>query len=287
MAVSRVRTAREKGRIVIEVSLAQIMEIADRLYPFEQAESWDNCGIQIGDPGRIVTAIAFSLDATPQTVAFASENRCELLITHHPVLIEPVRSVRFETLAGRTLVAAARCGVDIASLHTNFDAARGGLNDWIAARLGLEDVFVPNPAACARMGNLAEAMALKALARRVAESFGTSPPRIISTDDRLVKRVFCASGSGMGYLDTALRHSADVMVTGDARYHSAREALELGMPVIDAGHFGFEKNSSGCNSTSRASLAKGRQTHIPIPLAAKEVHSFERATFTPSRPSRD
>lgn len=224
-------------------SLAQIMEVADHLYPFEQAESWDNCGIQIGDRARIVTAIAFSLDATPQTIAFAADHRCELLITHHPVLIEPVRSVCYETLAGRTLMAAARSRVDIASLHTNFDAAQGGLNDWIAARLGLEDVFVPAPASCARMGNLAEALTVSTLARRVAADLGTNPPRIVGSRDVPVRSVFCASGSGMGYLDTALRYAADVMVTGDARYHSAREALELGMPVIDAGHFGLERHA--------------------------------------------
>ncbi len=69
--------------------------------------------------------------------------------------------------------------------------------------------------------------------------------RVISQTDNLVRKVFCASGSGMSYLPEALKHEADVMVTGDVRYHAAREALELGMPVIDAGHYGHEKMAVG------------------------------------------
>lgn len=225
------------------VPLARIIEITDGLFPFKGAEPWDNCGIQIGDPTRMVQAIAFSLDPTPQTVTFAAERSCELLITHHPVLIEPIRFISSETLPGRTLLAAARSQVDIVAVHTNFDSAQGGLNDWIAERLGLENVFIPVPATCARMGKLVEAMPALMLAEKVAADLGTAPPRVICSGSPLVKSVFCASGSGMGYLAVARQYGADAMVTGDVRYHSAREALELGMPVIDGGHFGLEKHA--------------------------------------------
>jgi dinuclear metal center YbgI/SA1388 family protein len=225
------------------VTLAGIIEIADSLFPFKDAEQWDNCGLQIGDLSRVVQGIAFGLDPTPQTVAFAAERSCELLITHHPVLIEPVRSISCETLAGRTLLAAARSRVDIVALHTSFDAAHGGLNDWIAARLGLTEVFIPVPATCARMGTLLETMPALTLAEKVAADLGTAPPRVICSGNAMVEHVFCASGSGMGYLAIARQYGADAMVTGDVRYHSAREALELGMPVIDGGHFGLERHA--------------------------------------------
>ncbi len=222
-------------------TLSRIVEIADGLYPFDAAEPWDNCGIQIGDFDQAVHAIAFSLDPTPCAVAFAADHSCELLITHHPVILEPIRSIVPSNLSGKTLLAAARAGVAILSLHTNLDAASGGLNDHLAWTLGLKETFTPLPARCARFGRLETPMSLFALAERIEGRFNLAGLRLITDRDREVETVFCASGSGMSYLADALRHKADVMVTGDVRYHAAREAMELGMPVIDAGHFGLEK----------------------------------------------
>lgn len=224
------------------LKLSQIVDIADQLFPFDSAEPWDNCGIQIGDPHRTVSSVAFSLDATPQTVAFASQHACQLLITHHPVLMEPLRRIVADNLSGSTLLAAARLGVDILSLHTNLDAGQGGLNDRLAEKLGLEDTSIPLPATCARLGRLASPMSLHQFAGKVMSDLEISRPRIVSPDhERTVRTVFCVSGSGMGYLRHAVTYKADVMLTGDVKYHAAREALEMGMPVIDAGHFGLEK----------------------------------------------
>ena len=228
------------------IKLSQIIDIADQLFPFDLAEPWDNCGIQIGDPDRTISSIAFSLDATPQTVAFASQRACELLITHHPVLLNPIGRIVADNLCGLTLLAAARLGVDILTLHTNLDAGRGGLNDKLAEKVGLVDILIPVPAMCARIGRLALPMSLHQFAEKLMSDLEIPRPRIVASDhDRTVSTVFCASGSGMGYLGDALTYKADVMLTGDVRYHAAREALEMGLPVIDAGHFGLEKIGVG------------------------------------------
>jgi GTP cyclohydrolase I len=222
-------------------TLARIAEIADSIFPFSLAEAWDNCGIQIGEPHRMVTSVAFSLDPTPMTVRFARENSCQLLVTHHPVILEPLLRILPDSLPGRTLLKAASAGIDILSLHTNLDAAPGGLNDRLAAVLGLQEVVTPLPARCARMGLLRTPVSVTALARRLANDLSLSGVRIIAEAERVVRTVFCASGSGMGYLADAIRLGADVIVTGDVKYHSAREAAEMGVAVIDAGHFGLEK----------------------------------------------
>jgi GTP cyclohydrolase I len=222
-------------------SLARIAEIADGLFPLSLAEAWDNCGVQIGDPDREVTSVAFSLDPTPMTVRFARENSCQLLVTHHPVILEPLLRILPDSLPGRTLLKAASAGVDILSLHTNLDAAPDGLNDRLAAVLGLQNVIIPLPARCARMGLLPTPVSVTTLARRLANDLSLTGVRIVAEAERMVRSVFSASGSGMGYLADAVRLGAEVMVTGDVKYHSAREAAEMGMAVIDAGHFGLEK----------------------------------------------
>lgn len=225
------------------VTLAEIVEIADRLFPFSECENWDNCGIQIGDPSETIDGVAFSLDPLPETLAFAVENACGLLITHHPAILEPIRRITPESLVGRTLLHAARSNIGILSLHTNLDCAEGGLNHWLAGVLGLEKVRIPVPARAARLGVLPDSFRISQVADLLAEKLHVRSLRIIAREDRLVKTIFCVSGSGMGYLKDALAWKADLMITGDVRYHAAREALELGLPVIDAGHFGLEKDA--------------------------------------------
>jgi len=221
--------------------LSRILEIADRLFPLQEAEPWDNAGIQIGDPQRLISGITFSLDATPESVCFAAERSCQLLITHHPVIIDPLRTIQPDNLAGKTLLSAARSGVDILSLHTNLDAASGGLNDYLARKLGLTEIIIPLPARCARLGRLPQPMTVTDLTAMVARKLEVTHLRVIAQGNAALERVFLASGSGMSYLPEAVRQGADAMITGDVRYHAAREAMELGMPLIDAGHYGLEK----------------------------------------------
>jgi dinuclear metal center YbgI/SA1388 family protein len=230
---------------VKEAPVAKILEIADRLYPFAEAESWDNCGLQLGDPSRMVRRIAFALDPTPTTVKFAADNSCELLVTHHPLMLEPLRSIRADRLAGRTILDAARFGVDIVSIHTNLDAAPGGLNDYLVFRLGLVNPVTPHPARCARIAALPHAMSASDFAGKTAMDLEINQVRIVGDQDKLVQKIFCASGSGMGYLEHARLHDVDLILTGDVRYHAAREALEMGVCVIDAGHYGLEKAAPG------------------------------------------
>jgi len=123
------------------------------------------------------------------------------------------------------------------------DAAPGGLNDNLVSKIGLQDAITPPPARCARLGRLPAPLSVFELAGRVAESLMIPHVRTIADSDSLVQLVFCAAGSGMGYLKEALQYRADVMITGDVKYHAAREAMELGMSVIDAGHYGLEKTA--------------------------------------------
>jgi dinuclear metal center YbgI/SA1388 family protein len=225
------------------VSLSRIVEISDNMFSFSHAEKWDNCGIQIGDPSAIISSIAFALDPTPKTIHFASENLCNLLITHHPLLLESVKTIRADDFTGRTLLDAARLGVAILSLHTNFDAAEGGINDELAERIGLLNISTPENAICARFGSLPEQTTVYDLTQKLAYKLQIPILRMICEKDKPVQTLFIASGSGMGYFQCAMELGVDVIVTGDVRYHAARAALEMGMAVIDAGHFGLEKRA--------------------------------------------
>lgn len=224
-----------------ETTVADILLIADQIFPFSYAEPWDNCGLQLGDPAQTVRVTGFGLDPNPSTIAWASENQCELLITHHPLLISPIRQIRVDDMVGGSIAAAFRAGISIISLHTNFDAAPNGLNDYLAERLELKYIATPDGAPCARRGSLPQPMDIEELAVRVRDRLELESVRWTGTPGDRLSTVFLASGSGMGYLEQARQARVDVIVTGDVKYHPAREAAELGPAVIDAGHFGTER----------------------------------------------
>ncbi len=225
-----------KGPILLD-----IVEIADKLFPFELAEKWDNCGIQIGDPQQPIHSVTFSLDATIEAIKFSIENKCQGLITHHPLLFDPIKSITTATITGRSLLTAAASRLSILSLHTNLDAAPDGLNDKIAGLLGLKDVIVPEGATCARLGALSKWTHIRDLALKVLEVFDLELVNIAAEDDRLVKKVFVVSGSGASFLSIAAAAGADILITGDVKYHAAIDAAAYNLPIIDATHFGLEK----------------------------------------------
>jgi GTP cyclohydrolase I len=254
--------------------LSQLVKIADKLYPFELAEPWDNVGIQIGDPDRLIERMAFSLDPSVDTLDFASQNLCTLLITHHPVLIEPIKNLVTTQCPERILVHAARLGIDILSLHTNFDAAPGGLNDHLATLMELREGRVPDNAGCARAGLLTFPVSLENFAEKLSLIFRVNTVRLIGAGNKPVERVFCVSGSGMSYLPQAVSWGADVMVTGDVRYHAALEALSAGIPVIDCGHFHLEKMSPQVMATAFGEALRELEAEVECIQCGEEKDPF-------------
>jgi dinuclear metal center YbgI/SA1388 family protein len=221
--------------------LSDIVQTADRLFPFELAERWDNCGVQVGDPGARIQSVAFSLDAGSDAVEYAFENSCQLLITHHPLIFAPLKSITPLNSTGKVLLSAVEKKLSVLSLHTNLDAAPNGLNDYLSALIGLTEITVPENAPSSRMGILPQAEPIDELASHLAKKLDLDHISLVTRDNRIVRKAFVVSGSGMSYLPVAVTTDADVMITGDVRYHSALEALEMNLPVIDAGHYGLEK----------------------------------------------
>ncbi len=256
--------------------LSRILDLADAIYPFDSAEPWDNVGLQIGDPNRIVERIAFSLDPSRLTLDFAARNHCHLLITHHPIILSPVKQILATDHASRIIMCAVKMNVDVLSLHTNLDAAVGGLNDHLAQSIKLEDVLTPPQARCSRMGSLTNPVSLHTFADYLVELLQIPSVHVIAKDNPVVKKIFCVAGSGMGYLSEALNMGADVMVTGDVRYHAAVEAIESGMAVIDCGHFHLEKAAPKIMAGTFKKALEEINAHIECLVCEEEKDPFSK-----------
>jgi len=120
------------------VRIQDLLGLLNALAPPVLAEEWDNVGLQVGDPSAVVSRVVVALDPTEAAVSAALAAQAEALICHHPLLFRPLRQVSLADETGRCVAAALRGNLAIIAAHTNLDRAADGLNDWLAARLGLQ-----------------------------------------------------------------------------------------------------------------------------------------------------
>jgi dinuclear metal center YbgI/SA1388 family protein len=126
-------------------TVKDILACLDAAYPFAWALPEDRVGLQVGDPGASVDNILVALEASLPVVAEAQARGAQLLLTHHPLLYQPVTAIREDQAAGKLLAAILRAGLTVISCHTNLDLAPSGLNEHLAERLGLTEVEVLSP----------------------------------------------------------------------------------------------------------------------------------------------
>ena len=230
----------------MEPTVADIIEVMESVAPSELAEQWDNVGLQVGQKDWPVRSVWVALDPAPEVVAAACENHVDLLITHHPLIFHPLKSIDFSTPIGTIIRLAIKKQMAIFSAHTNFDAVADGLNDILAAKIGLVDLNVlstaaaPSPHGIGRVGNLRQPSTLLAFARDVSRYLGGCTVKYSGRPDLRVYRAAICTGSGGSLMGDFLSSGADVFVSGDLRYHDARAAQWAEVGLIDIGHFASE-----------------------------------------------
>ncbi|MBO4854050.1 MAG: Nif3-like dinuclear metal center hexameric protein [Oscillospiraceae bacterium] len=208
--------------------------------PAELAMSGDNVGQLVGDPGAPVRKILVSLDITEAVAEEALEMGADLIVAHHPVMNctwEQVQSVRTDTRQGRILTALLRGGVSAICMHTNLDAAEGGVNDILAQRLGLENIASFTEEKIGRIGTLKSEIPLVEFTRFVVESLRCNGLRYTDCG-KPVRRVAVGGGACGDFISRAIEMGCDTFVTSDLKYHQFLDHRELNL--IDAGHFPTE-----------------------------------------------
>lgn len=329
-----------------------ILKIMDKIAPSKLIDKWDNCGFQIGDINKKVNSIMLVLDVTEEVVQEAINKNVDLIISHHPVLFNPISRITLNDTKGKMLYDIIKHDIAVYSAHTNLDACKGGINDVLADILQLRNtrilsklyeeklyklvVFVPethaeevrnaisesgggwigNYSHCTfningfgtfmpregtnpfigtkgkvefvkeirietivpegildkvveemirihpyeevaydiyplnnegfsygygRIGDLQEAVTLKKFAKYVKEKLDCKFVKVIGDVDKEIRKVAVCGGSGAEFIKIASKKGADVLVTGDIKYHEAQLAISLGLALIDANHYDTEK----------------------------------------------
>jgi dinuclear metal center YbgI/SA1388 family protein len=236
----------------VPVSLSELLETVERLWPETGAEAWDAPGLVTGDPEASVSRVLLAVDAVQATVDEAIESRADLLLTHHPLLLRGVTSVAEDRYKGALIARLIRANCALLAAHTNADVVEDGTSAVLAERLGLMDAtpIVPgsDPArGLGRVGRLAAPTTLGAFARGLADLLPATATgvRVSGAYDDLVQTIALCGGAGDSLLGDPAVRAADVYVTADLRHHPASEAREQalvagGPALVDVSHWASE-----------------------------------------------
>lgn len=333
------------------MKLKTLIKQIEKKYPLNLAYDWDNVGLLVGDFDLEVKKVMVSLEANERVIEEAINNNVDLIITHHPFIFKKMNKINTSDLKGKLIHKLIKNDVALYSMHTNFDIASDGLNDYFMEKIGLENskilditnsevlyklaVYVPNShvdilrnalgesgaghignyshctfnsegignfkpldgsnpfignegliesvnevkietivpqkilggviskmisahpyeevaydlyklenkgrsVGLGRISKLNESTTLEKLSNLIKEKLNMKHIRIVGNLDTSINKVAVVTGSGADMVKKAQRQGAEVLITGDVKYHDAQDALDMGMCIIDCGHFESE-----------------------------------------------
>lgn len=241
--------------------------------PKSLQESYDNAGLQVGSPDMEAKAALLCIDATEEVIDEAIERRCNLVVTHHPLIFKGLKHVTGETATERIVIKALREGIAVYSAHTNLDSAWDGVSHEMAHMLGLSSLQVLEPKAgdastgLGVIGELTPTPRLEFL-RRVKETFNVKSLRYSAQSPQIVvRKVAVCGGSGASLIGDALRAGADTIVTGDVKYHDFT-TFGLDILIADIGHY----ESELCTKAIFFRILKERCPDFPVYFAESDTN---------------
>ena len=229
-------------------TVKDVYDALDGLAAFETQMGFDNAGFLVGRVEKEVRTILVALDITKGVVEEAVRLGAELIVSHHPVIFHPVKSITDEDVTGQILLELTEHQIAAICSHTNLDAAEGGVNDCLAKALALTNIVIPHPGKngetedfIRRAGKAHQlGMSAQSYAAYVKERLHAANVRFVD-GGRPVEWVQVGGGSCGSMLREAMESGADTFVTADVKYDVFLEAKALGMNLLDAGHFATEQ----------------------------------------------
>jgi len=226
---------------------SEIMDCLEELSPKSFAESWDNVGLLCGRKEKEVRSIYIALDATKEVIKGAVAAGADMLITHHPMIFKAMKQIHSDDFIGSRILELAEHGIAYYAMHTNFDVM--GMADAVADELELQDRKVLSVTyeddiskeGIGRIGVLPQTMTLAECAQYVKKSCQVEHVKVYGNPSETMIYAAVCPGSGKSCIEDAIRQGADVLITGDIDHHEGLDAVERGLAIIDAGHYGLEK----------------------------------------------
>ena len=228
-------------------TVADILKYVETLAPRSMKMDWDNVGLLCGSRNTPVTKVLVALDPFEGVCREAADWGAELIVTHHPIIFQAMKSITEDTSIGRSILTLCRQGISAINAHTNLDCAPGGVNDVLAKKLGLMAIQVVDPSGVDENGNEwgllrcgeVQEQNLKDFLAVVKNNLGCEGLRYVD-GGKSVRKVAVGGGACASELVDAVRAGCDTFVTSDIKYNQFWDAQDLGLNLIDAGHFATE-----------------------------------------------
>ena len=226
----------------------EIIEELEKKYSRDLAVDWDNPGLQAGRREKNIRSIYIGLDATDEVIADAVKKGADMILTHHPLLMSPMKQINSDSFIGRRLITIIQQDICCYAMHTNYDivtmAPLSGrmmnLQQPEVMEITGENLKTGEREGLGRIGSLPKAMTLRECCECVKEVFGIRHVKVYGELDKMIERAAISPGSGKSMAAAAISHGADVLISGDFGHHDGIDAMAQGLAVIDAGHYGLE-----------------------------------------------
>ena len=229
------------------VNIKDVVTTLESFAPLPLQESYDNAGLQVGFTVAEVSGVLLCLDVTEEVLLEAERKGCNLIVSHHPLLFRPLKSIGNETQTERCVRMAVSKNIAIYSAHTNMDNAEGGVNYEIAQRIGLEEVtFLQHNAqgsGSGIIGSLPCPMSSTHFLQMLKEAFSVQCLMHNELLERPIRRVALCGGAGDFLLSEAVRQGADSFITGEMHYHIYM-GMEQKIQIAVMGHYQSEQYTS-------------------------------------------
>lgn len=255
-------------------TVADILDVLEALAPTGMKMDWDNVGLLCGSRKKQVEQVLVALDPFEDVCDEAVEWGADVIVTHHPLIFRPVANVTDETSVGRIIERLCSAGICAVNAHTNLDCAPGGVNDELAARAGpagchgapAERNGRPGPTVGPLRGGETDEQPLAEFLQTVKRALGCPGLRYVD-GGKPVRRVAVGGGSCADGMHEALEAGCDTFVTADVRYNQFWDAHDLGLNLIDAGHFYTE------NPVTRVLADTLKRAFPDISVKISETHT--------------
>ncbi|MBQ2897547.1 MAG: Nif3-like dinuclear metal center hexameric protein [Clostridia bacterium] len=213
------------------MKLQKIIDIIESIAPTEAACEWDNVGLMIGDVNSDIKSIVISLDFDENSLKTAIKHNANLILTHHPAIFKPL-----DRITDNLIIETIKNGINVYSAHTNFDCAIGGVNYALADKL---EMYNCEQFGMMRVGKIDEDL-LKNVIERTKKALSTKGVRFVGDLNRKIRKIAVLGGSGGDFIEEAFSLGCDLLVTGECKYNQAQLAHNIGLCIVEAGHFETE-----------------------------------------------
>jgi dinuclear metal center YbgI/SA1388 family protein len=229
--------------------LTNLLGTFESLWPLAGAEEWDRPGLTTGNSNQSISKALLSVDVTIEVLSEAKTLGCELVVSHHPLLLKGVNSLSEDQLKGELVSFAVKNSIAVYSAHTNADIVVDGVSDILAQELGLANtkplIATGDVIGHGRIGKLKSPQSLSDYAKFVSSRLPdtSAPVRVAGDLNKIIETVAVVGGAGDSFIPAAAQSGADLLITSDLRHHVVLDAVSdptNPLALIDISHFAAE-----------------------------------------------